>query len=213
MSLRDVQKARTRQMLMEAAVSICAEEGFAYVSIDRIAQRAGASRATFYLHFPSKLDLVKAVNDELDIQGTLLYESLQRHAVQSSPLEKWIREAIGYWSDNRDAVSTAQQAIMAEPDMSRVMEHRTTAYARVVASLISPSIGDEARRLTTAISLILQLERVSYLWQVAGWGLAEGDVVATLTDTWARLVEPWASLGPTPPPAVQQPAQLASRQA
>src|ERR1700760_2295082 len=55
-SLRDQQRLLTRSRLMDAAVDLFAEKGYAQTSVDDICTAIGASRATFYLHFKTKRD-------------------------------------------------------------------------------------------------------------------------------------------------------------
>ena len=47
--------------LMAAALSVFVEKGFAGTRVEEVAQRAGVSKGTLFLYFPSKLDLFKAV--------------------------------------------------------------------------------------------------------------------------------------------------------
>lgn len=47
--------------LMAAALSLFVEKGFAGTRVEEVAQRAGVSKGTLFLYFPSKLDLFKAV--------------------------------------------------------------------------------------------------------------------------------------------------------
>ncbi len=51
----------TRNRLLEAASVLVAEESLANLSIERIADKAGVSRRTFFQHFPSKDHLLAAV--------------------------------------------------------------------------------------------------------------------------------------------------------
>lgn len=50
-----------RETIIVAAVQIFIEEGFDNASMDRIAERANASKRTVYNHFPSKEELFQAV--------------------------------------------------------------------------------------------------------------------------------------------------------
>jgi AcrR family transcriptional regulator len=83
----DPRVIRTRQMLCDALVSLIAEKGFDAITVQDIADRATLNRATFYLHYQDKHDLlVKSLRnaiDELmtdigastDEQGQLIFES------------------------------------------------------------------------------------------------------------------------------------------
>ena len=47
--------------LIEAALSLFVEKGFAATRVEEVAARAGVSKGTLFLYFPSKEDLFKAV--------------------------------------------------------------------------------------------------------------------------------------------------------
>lgn len=47
--------------LLEAALNLFVEKGFAATSAEAVAQRAGVSKGTLYLYYPSKEELLKAV--------------------------------------------------------------------------------------------------------------------------------------------------------
>ncbi|MBP2299640.1 TetR/AcrR family transcriptional regulator [Azospirillum picis] len=49
------------QEIVAAAIDVFAERGFAAARLDEVAGRAGVSKGTLYLYFPSKDDLFKAV--------------------------------------------------------------------------------------------------------------------------------------------------------
>lgn len=55
----------TRDRLLDAAYRIISEESLSQLSIDRVSERAGLSRRTFFLHFASKDELLAAVLDYL----------------------------------------------------------------------------------------------------------------------------------------------------
>ncbi len=63
----DPRVIRTRQMLRQALVSLIAEQGFDAVTVQNITDRAGLNRATFYLHYQDKHELlVKSLHDAID---------------------------------------------------------------------------------------------------------------------------------------------------
>lgn len=63
----DPRVVRTRQMFRDALVSLIAEKGFDAITVQDIADRATLNRATFYLHYQDKHDLlVKSLHDAID---------------------------------------------------------------------------------------------------------------------------------------------------
>ena len=57
----DLRVRRTRKLLGEALVSLVGEKGYDAVSVAEIAERAMVNRATFYLHYEDKYDLLLEV--------------------------------------------------------------------------------------------------------------------------------------------------------
>jgi AcrR family transcriptional regulator len=63
----DPRVIRTRTMLRDALVSLIAEKGFDAITVQDIADRATLNRATFYLHYQDKHDLlVNSLHDAID---------------------------------------------------------------------------------------------------------------------------------------------------
>src|SRR5437899_2225548 len=60
-SLREKQKALTREMLVDAAYAAFEEKSYVDTTVDDIVRGASASRPTFYAHFDSKADVLAAV--------------------------------------------------------------------------------------------------------------------------------------------------------
>ena len=60
-SVRQRRKEARPQELLEAALSLFVEKGFAATRSEEVAAKAGVSKGTLYLYFPSKEELFKAV--------------------------------------------------------------------------------------------------------------------------------------------------------
>ena len=61
---RQRRKEARPQELLEAALALFVEKGFAATRAEEVAQRAGVSKGTLYLYYPSKEDLLKAVIEQ-----------------------------------------------------------------------------------------------------------------------------------------------------
>ncbi len=60
-STRQRRKEARPQELLDAALALFVEKGFAATRSEEVAQRAGVSKGTLYLYYPSKEELFKAV--------------------------------------------------------------------------------------------------------------------------------------------------------
>jgi AcrR family transcriptional regulator len=72
---RQRRKETRPQELLDAAMSLFAEKGFSATRAEEVAQRAGVSKGTLYLYYPSKEDLFKAVVRQN--LGALIAEGLE----------------------------------------------------------------------------------------------------------------------------------------
>ena len=55
---------RTLQFIYDAIIALMDEKGFGHTTVRDITERAGINRATFYLHFQDKHDLLDRIVDE-----------------------------------------------------------------------------------------------------------------------------------------------------
>lgn len=61
----DPRVMRTRQLLRDALVELIDEQGYEKITVQDITQRATLNRATFYLHYRDKLDLLYQSSEEI----------------------------------------------------------------------------------------------------------------------------------------------------
>ena len=72
------QALRTRKLLQEALVDLVQEQDFSTLKIQDITDRADLGRATFYMHYKDKEDLLEAVVDKfrIDLESQFLQTDL-----------------------------------------------------------------------------------------------------------------------------------------
>ena len=79
--------SRTRRLLKEALLSLVIEKGYDAITVEEVAARADVARATFYLHYKDKEDLLL---ESLDAMVDDLIEQ-----ISSIPLSAWKTEEDG----------------------------------------------------------------------------------------------------------------------
>ncbi|QQZ10082.1 TetR/AcrR family transcriptional regulator [Heyndrickxia vini] len=87
----DPRVLRTQQLLRDALVELIHERGYEKIKVQDITERATLNRATFYLHYRDKLDLlsqsseeilndlIKRINDSLGNRDEIDFQSDQPH--------------------------------------------------------------------------------------------------------------------------------------
>jgi AcrR family transcriptional regulator len=149
MSLTDLPLRRRRkearpQELLDAALELFVEKGFAAARAEEVAIRAGVSKGTLYLYYPSKEDLLKAVIKKN------LSERLAAGAAQAADFEGSATELIrsllvDWWTQiYDDPASAVFKLIITE---ARTFPEIAEFYAReVIVSTSTPSAPAARRR-------------------------------------------------------------------
>lgn len=118
-TLRDAQRLATRRLLVDAAVRVFARIGYARSTVDEIAQEAGASRATFYLHFKTKADLLEPLVERTSAHFIEPYARLGRFATapDEAAITTWMRQAMQEWSRVEDFLRPVFEATDGDPEL------------------------------------------------------------------------------------------------
>src|ERR1700748_393954 len=91
---------QTRAALVEAAIAVLRESGFASASARRIAQRAGCNQALVFYHFGSVNDLLLAALDDVSARRLAAYADIVDSAASLTEL---IDAARTVFSEDLDA--------------------------------------------------------------------------------------------------------------
>lgn len=94
-AFQEEQRQRTREAVIAAAREVFARTPYVYASIDDILRLAGIGRTTFYMHFSCKLDLVRAILEEI----TPTWQAVFAHLATLDPaepgaLERWMEQLV-----------------------------------------------------------------------------------------------------------------------
>jgi AcrR family transcriptional regulator len=103
--------------LLDAALQLFVEKGFASTRVEEVAARAGVSKGTLFLYFPSKEELFKAVVRE-NIAGrfTEWNEELQQFSGDSAELVRYCMHS--WWERiGNSAASGITKLVMSEAGM------------------------------------------------------------------------------------------------
>ncbi|WP_416062359.1 TetR/AcrR family transcriptional regulator [Rhodococcus indonesiensis] len=186
-TLRDEQKRTTRAKLVAAARTLFESQGYAAVTVDDIAAEAGCSRATFYVHFPGKLEVLQAVNAEA-ASVVSYYEDLDRVLTTRSRTEfaKWLNRAFEWFDDNRRMLPAYDEAVALEPELRDLSRQELMAFPNAMTNYLKrwPQERQDEARLRIEL-LLSQLERFFIRWAIQGTiDVSAQRAADVLTDIW-----------------------------
>jgi AcrR family transcriptional regulator len=125
---KDARVVRTRALVQDAVRDLFEREGAGALTHQRVAERAGVSRATVYRHWPQPIDLV--------FEALGVAEQPLLHPSDGRPLREWLRrELVRVAADfARPVVRQFIATIVSEPDRS---EHITTLVTEMTGRTVS----------------------------------------------------------------------------
>lgn len=191
-SLRKAQKQLTRRLLLESGLAAFEAKGYAAATVDDIASGAGTTRTTFYLHFASKAELIKALVVDIYEERVGSEVTPLVAVVASGERERirgWLEKRIEQWPKVMRKVTAAYQAAAVEPEVGQVIE---TWFEGVVGEIhqaldMTNRFEPESRHIRGVLAFG-QLEFLSRRWRFEGWDVDEATSLELLTDSWTHLL-------------------------
>jgi AcrR family transcriptional regulator len=164
-SLREAQRALTRDRLRHGARAVFSERPYMEATIDEIALRSGVARATFYLHYDSKRALLRDLLVEDMTAHRRLYHRLADLGPKPAPadLERWIRRYMKVFSDRRAALSLFNLVIGSDPSfLAEIARERDALFddvgARHTAFRFAQDRAGRGRRMAAHL-LVFKIEQ------------------------------------------------------
>lgn len=194
--MRDAQKRFTRLRLIEAAKGVFAENGYASATIEDITNAAGASRATFYLHFKGKAEIVNELFlDVLLPDSNAIYEELHELRQPTwDDVRAFVERTLAYWDRHQVLLDILQQAHAVERDqITETWSFALRDTASNLAHYLETVLGveGESARLR-AIMLIGLLDRFWFFSRLPGVDAPRAAALDELAHLW------WAAFQPVP---------------
>lgn len=191
--LRKAQKEMTRNLLLEKGLELFNEQGYSATTVDDIAAGVGTTRTTFYLHFPSKGDLVRSLVSRVDELLTSSDDPPLTEVIFSNDRELirgFLSHKFDQWPDIKPYVMTAHQAAAVEPDIQTTIDQWfDSAIDDIERGLNRAERFDPATRRVRCALAFGELEFLSQRWFRRGWTVVSRDVaLETMVDSWCHLL-------------------------
>jgi AcrR family transcriptional regulator len=189
--MRAAHREFTRTRLIEAAIEVFAEKGYARTTVDDIAERAGSTRATFYLHFKAKSDVLS----ELIIRGERhyhkIYQDLSPIAQRPSlaGVRMWLSVAMAGWKAIADLSRPVLEAASIEPEVRDILTVRNEGQIAELAAALcdgAPALSSPDAEVYASILLA----PLSYYFQLFLRGRSFNDrrVLDALASAWMAIM-------------------------
>lgn len=149
-------KARTRELLIDAAAEVFARKGFAGASVEEIAEQAGFSIGALYSNFPGKRELFVALMDERGQQRVREASAILEERPGHGRLRAALGQALVDVAD-KDMDLAALQAefwlyAVRHPEVMDTLAGQRRRTAAELEQLINTRLGRDPRGYPTGLS-------------------------------------------------------------
>lgn len=190
-SLREAQKQLTRSRLLETGLGLFEARGYAATTIDDIAAGAGATRATFYLHFASKAELMSLLVRRIDDLFTATDQPPLPSIIEAGDallLAGWIDRKLSQWSDIRPYLVAVYQAA-SEPEIAAIVdEWHDGTIEQMTSALDRAGRFEEQTRRMRCVLAFGELESLSRRWMRVGWRVDRETSLDRMAASWRALL-------------------------
>lgn len=181
----------TYELFLAKALGLFGTKGYAATTIDDIATAAGSTRATFYLHFSSKSEVMSALLTKVDAILTAADDPPLTTVVESGSRElirTWLDRKFTQWDVIQPYLTASYQASH-EPDVvTKTEQWFESAVGDMTEGLNRADRFEPERRRVRCVLAFGQLEYLSRRYFSVGWNTPREICLDELTDSWCHLL-------------------------
>ncbi|MCI0141895.1 TetR/AcrR family transcriptional regulator [Arthrobacter bambusae] len=198
-SLREAQKQLTRDMIVERALELFTEKGYAATTIDEIAAAAGTTRVTFYAYYPSRSDLmrdfmarVNAVLDRADGPDKASTAVELVDVVREGKLPGilgWLESRAALWPVFRPYLDVLDEAAAVDREVRTLVDgwHQEVISDIVRGMQLAGRFPEETHHIRGTLAFT-QLDYVATLWTRRKLEPHRDHALEVLADSWYHLL-------------------------
>lgn len=169
-----------RDRILTTAHDLFYRDGIRATGIDRIIKESGVTKVTFYRHYPSKDDLIRAYLEYRHTYWmTWFAEAVERHRLATDDVQVVILDVLGEWFDSQVFRGCAfiNAAVEFDADLPGLREiiqrHKAEMAQALVAQLRGTVLEGKALAVALAIDGAIVLAQINGQSDMALKGLSE----------------------------------------
>ena len=194
-SLRERNRARTRQDIEAAALELMEVQGYQATTVEEIARRAGVSNATFFRYFPAKEDVLFATeHSAADRMVALVAQRADRAqtlAALSAPVSAFADEIL---SDAGSQSHKLTRLVMTTPELAGRSMRMRLRWENGIARQLAHEAGADEPGLDQVLAAKLAVSCLA----AALWQWQRGDSPASIASDTRRAFAAVAALASQP---------------
>ncbi|WP_321795019.1 TetR/AcrR family transcriptional regulator [Caballeronia sp. J97] len=196
---REIQKEATRQRILSTALELFVSRGYVVTTVDDIAAAANTTRVTFYSHFESRRELMRALIHDLngilerrEEPGRNSTASLLVAVVREGSREKldgWLRDQAARWPLIKPYVLAATEASAVDAEMRSLLRGWIEeVVADIREGLDAADRYEPKTRHFRGELAFVALDQTALSWMRGDLDLTTEPALEVLTELWWKLL-------------------------
>jgi TetR/AcrR family acrAB operon transcriptional repressor len=190
--------AATRQALLDAALIVFSQKGYAATSLEEIAEHAGVSRGAIYWHFHSKAELYNTLVEETSAQtegvirravgaGTSILETQRRIMIgllvllEENPTYRAVQELVLF---KTEVTPELEEGIKIKAAAFRAVETRVAASLR--AGIAAGEVRPDLDPVIGARAALTYINGIIFTWLIDQRAFSLREHAPALVDVYIR---------------------------
>jgi AcrR family transcriptional regulator len=187
----------TRRKLLDAGAQVFATKGYHGTRVDDIVKVAHTSHGTFYLYFPNKEELFRALAAEIAAEMQALAETLgplEPTPAGRDALQDWIANFADLYEQSGPVIRAWTEAEIGESEFGKLGTDLLTQFTGELAQRVSEVAPSDLDPTMASLAIVAMLERLNYYALTKQVRVERDAMVETLARvTHASLFGPSAS--------------------
>lgn len=194
LSVRDELRELTHQRLLSAAQAMFERDGYARTTIGNIAKEANVNRATFYLHFADKVEILRAV-----LQANLAETPEYWHEVDAAlvdgghdALRASLSNTLTWYAQHGRLLASVREAVATEPQVRDQPDGTFARFADEMSGYLALVLPEQRESAHLRLQmLIIQLDQMAFRLIVRRIRDIDRErLLDELTDIWMLALPP-----------------------
>ena len=176
----------TKRRLLDAGATVIATKGYHATRVDDVVKVAQTSHGTFYLYFPNKEELFRALAAEVAEEMQALAEEMEPLSggeTGRARLQRWIRQFVEVYRRHGPVIRAWTEAEIGGSEFGRLGTDLLTQFTGVVVARVGEVAPPDLDPTIATLVIVAMLERLNY-YALTNQVPIEPDAIA---ETLARV--------------------------
>lgn len=191
MNKRQIQKMKTRELILSVAKEMFIKNGFLNTTTSQITQKAGIAHGTIFLHFKNKESLIIEI---FDLELEEISSSIQKLVLKASDLEQLLRQYLFLLQEEEDlfVVLARELPFYSEKLRRKILFRESIIRSHFYKAIEQGKRNNSYRDVDTTTAITFLFGAINHYLRLKPIFIKEGSVIEkfrpTIINTFKQLI-------------------------